>query len=63
MIKLPIGATVMLRSGGPPMTVFEFREELIDVIWFVNGLAMRHAFHFNELVELVAKDIEYEVQS
>ena len=61
MIKLNIGATVMLKSGGPLMSAFEFHEELINCCWMVNGMLMRDTFHFDELVELVAKDIEYDI--
>lgn len=60
MIKLNIGTVVMLRSGGPPMSAFEFHEELIDCCWMANGVLMRDTFHFDELVELVTKDIEYD---
>lgn len=63
MIKLNIGATVMLRSGGPAMTVWNIREELVETSWFVNNVSVKDAFHFTELVQVVIKDIEYDVQS
>lgn len=63
MIKLNIGAIVSLRSSGPPMTVWNIREELVEASWFDGEELVRDTFHYTELVEVVTKDIEYDLQS
>ena len=57
-MNIKIGDTVMLRSGSQPMTVQTIRDDqLIEVSWMVSGYIQRDAFHFSELVKLIAEDV------
>ena len=53
MEKFKIGDVVILKSGGPLMTVYQM-EELIGTVWFVFGVpeAIRDAFAHIELVKV-----------
>lgn len=53
MIKFELGDLVILRSGGPVMTIsYETTDEYIQCDWF-NDRELKHdAFHPNELIKV-----------
>lgn len=52
---LKIGDVIRLKSGGPNLTVWSFRntqfEKLVDVEWFVNDILYRDAFDIRCIVK------------
>ena len=49
--SFPIGVVCKLRSGGPAMTVSQWREDdIVDTEWFDGNALVRDAFHPFELV-------------
>ena len=53
MNEVKIGDIVILRSGGPTMTVIETGpDKFINTVWFVNDELKRDAFDQRELVKV-----------
>lgn len=50
MTKFKVGDLVLLKSGGPIMTVDFVENSLIRTIWFVNDNAIREGFEPSELI-------------
>ena len=53
---MTIGSLVVLRSGGPLMTVWEINDGLCSCEWFDGCFVSKETFSEDELTELVRAD-------